>query len=280
LIRDTTAQGARKANYTKSLGKGKRWVIKPREEWVIVKIEPIISEELWNQCNSILDEQKKRRKKKPRKAVHLFAGFVKCHCGQKMYVPSNSPKYICHKCRNKIRTDDLEEIFQAQLKNFLLSPEEIEKYLNRADEKIAEKRKLLGSAQIDRQKLKVEMELVYKLYIGGEISSKGFGERNRPMEERLDQLENRIIELQGEIDFLKIQYLSSDEVFHEARDLYSRWNKLNRQEKFSIVQTITENIIISTDEILINLKYLPPFCETDDKSSMQPQGFIAPTNIN
>jgi hypothetical protein len=51
----------------------------------------------------------------------------------------------------------------------------------------------------------------------------GFGRHYRPLEERLKQIDNQIPEVQGEIDFLKIQYLSSDQIFNEAKDLYSRW---------------------------------------------------------
>ena len=101
--------------------------------------------------------------------------------------------------------------------------------------------------------------MVYKLYVEAEISPRGFGKRYTPLEERMSQIEEQIPKLQAEIDFLKIQYLSSDEILHEARDLYSRWNKLNEQEKLTIVQAITESIMIGKDEVLINLKYLPPF---------------------
>ncbi len=51
-------------------------------------------------------------------------------------VPSNSPKYTCYKCRNKIVVEDLEDVFQHQLKNFFLSPSEVNIYLNSADDVI------------------------------------------------------------------------------------------------------------------------------------------------
>ena len=64
-------------------------------------------------------------------------------------------------------------------------------------------------------------------------------------------------ELQAEIDFLKIQYLSSDEVLNEAKDLHSRWPQLNHDEKRKIIESITDRISVGQDDIHINFSYLP-----------------------
>jgi site-specific DNA recombinase len=219
LLMDPTAKGIHRANYTKSLGKGKRWVLKPREEWVETRVEPIVSEEIWDQCNAILNERQEKRKKPAKRATHLFSGLVFCHCGSKMYVPSNSPKYICYKCENKIGEKDLEEVFHFQLKSFFFSPKEISEYLKKADEVIKEKKELLKSLIEEERKIKEEMDKTYYLYLNDKISAEGFGERYKPLEEKRKQIQNQIPELQGEIDFLKIQYLSSDQIINEARDL-------------------------------------------------------------
>src|SRR4030042_894098 len=239
LLRDTTAKGLHRANWTKGPPeKGKKRILKPKEEWVYNRVEPIISEELWNQCNAILDEQERNNKKPTRKTVQLFTGFVFCHCGYKMYVPSNSPKYICYKCRNKIGTTDLEDIFHHQLKTFFFSPTEIINYLNQADHVIKEKENLLKSLNDERRKTEKEMEKTYRAYINDEIPMEGLGRHYKPLEERLKQIDGQIPEIQGEIDFLKIQYLSSDQIFNEAKDLYSRWPELTPEEKRKIVENI------------------------------------------
>jgi len=261
LLRDPTAKGVRRANYTKSLGDNKKWEMKPETEWVLIPVEPIISEELWEQCNRILDEQEKSHKPPTRKAVHLFTGFAFCHCGNKMYVPSSSPKYTCYRCHNKIREDDLEEIYHQQLKDFFFSSEEISKYLDKADGVIKEKQELLQSVLDEEKKLRQEMDKIYRLYMDDKITKDGFGERYRPMEERLKQIGDQLPEIQAEIDFLKIQYLSSDQILHDAQDLHTRWPTLNSEEKQKIIENITEKITIGKDEITINLCYVPSSSE-------------------
>ncbi len=258
LLRDTTAKGLRRANWTQGPPqKGQKRIIKSPSEWIFSPIAPIVSEEIWNQCNAVLDEQEKGHNKPARKPVHLFSGRVFCHCENKMYVPSNSPKYICYKCRNKIGEADLEEIFQEQLKNFFFSPKEIVDHLKQADQTIKDKDELLKAISGEKKKLESEMEKIYRAYISGEISAEAFGRFHKPLEERIKQIENQIPELQGEIDFLRIQYVSSDEILSEARDLYSGWKDLTSEEKSKIVENITDKIIIGKDDVIINLTYLP-----------------------
>ena len=261
LLRDSASKGFHRLNYTKSLGVDKKWVLKPKEDWIINRVQPIVSEELWQQCNSILDEQQKKHKRPARKAVQIFAGFIFCSCGGKMYVPSNSPKYTCHKCRNKIGANDLEDVFHHQLRDFFFSPEDIAGYLNSADKVIKEKEELLGTLTEEAGKIRTEMDKTYKLYLDDQLTSQGFGSRYKPLEERLQQTEDQIPELQGEIDFLKIQYLSSDQTLNQARDLYSRWPELINEEKRKIIETITEKVIVGSNDVTINLCYLPSSSE-------------------
>jgi site-specific DNA recombinase len=261
LLRDSTAKGLHRANYTKSLGDKKHWKLKPETEWVLTPVEPIISEELWQQCNQILDANRKTAPP-ARKAVHLFAGLAYCTCGGKMYVPSNTPKYICFKCRNKIPIVDLEGVFHEQLKKLTFSSDELVQYFTEADRVVKEKEELLATLEKEQQRIKADMDKIMRLYLDEKISGDGFAKQYRPQEERLKQLEDQIPELQGEIDFLRISSLSSDEVFAEAETLYTSWPQLEPQEKRKIIETITEKVTIGKDEVSINLCYLPSSSES------------------
>jgi site-specific DNA recombinase len=173
LLDDPTPKGLRRANYTKREG-GSRWVRKPESEWIYTRVEPILPAELWDRCQAILASQREKRKPQAKRAVQLFGGLTWCECGQKMYVVSNSPKYVCQKCRNKISIEDLEAIFLAQLKGFLLSPEEIRHHLEKADETISSLRDQTAALETERAKVAREMDAVYRLYLDGAVTSQGF----------------------------------------------------------------------------------------------------------
>ncbi len=266
LLRDPTAKGWRRANYTKSLGEGKAWRRKPESDWVWIQVEPIVSEELWEQVNAILRDQRKSRKKMAKKPRHLFAGVTRCHCGRKMYVPSNTPKYVCSGCRNKISTVDLEAVFEEQLKDFFLSPEQMAAYLDQADGMIREKEELLQGLEREKKSVEAQREKIYRAYVDDRLTPEAFGDLYRPLDERVRQLDEEIPRLQGEVDFLRIQYLSSDEILTEAQSLYSRWGDLSLEEKHQIVENLVQEIVIGTDEVTIELSYLPPDPNPDPSS--------------
>lgn len=92
LLRDSTAKGSREI--------GGR----------IFEVEAIVLPEIWEQVSGILGNEKPAKQ-----TVQLFMGLAYCGCGGKMFVPSNSPKYVCVDCRHKIRADDLETIYYSQL---------------------------------------------------------------------------------------------------------------------------------------------------------------------
>ncbi len=296
LLRDPTAKGLNRANYTKNVGGNKAWVYKPESDWVYREVEPIVSEELWTQCNAILDQQLTSRKP-ARKASHLFSGLTFCNCGPKMYVHSNSPKYICNKCRNKIPIEDLDGVFHDQLKSFFFSSDELQEHLTKAHDGIREKDDLIQVLEKEHRKVTTEMDEVYQLYLGKHLNRDGFGKRYQPLEQRRAQIDEQIPALQAEVDLMKISYLSSEEIVSEARDLYTRWLSLSFAERRSIVETIVERIEIEKDSVSIHLHYIPAVASdggtkgdrgnkggggsangggTDGEKATRRHGFIAP----
>jgi site-specific DNA recombinase len=272
LLSDPTAKGVRRANYTKSTDSKKAWKLKPESEWILHEVEPVVSEELWTECNAILEEQRANGRRPAKKTVHLFAGVTFCACGSKMYVPSNTPKYICYECRNKIPVIDLEAVFHEQMRNLFLSPHELAAQVEKANEAIQEKAELLSVLEAERNKLSGEMDKLYDLYQSGMIDKRGFGAKYQPLSERLSQLDDEIPKTQAALDVLKISCLSHEEIISDARDLYSRWPLLPQEEKRVIVEAITDRIVVGDGEVEINLFYAPGPVRAQGNGSAKPQG--------
>ena len=258
LLLDPTAKGLRRANYTTSTDNSGAWTMKPESEWVHHEVEPIVSEELWALCNGVLERRRLSEKKPARTTRHLFAGIVHCHCGKKMYVPSNTLKYVCQGCRTKIPTDDLEAIFAEELKRFFFSPEEIRAELMASNETIREKEGLLHSQRGEAKKVQTAIDRLYDLYQSNGIDKKGFAERYQPLLARKEQCDAELPALEAEIDVLRINLISHEEIVSEAQDLYSRWGTLSLPERRRIVETITERIVVGDGEVEITLFYAPP----------------------
>jgi site-specific DNA recombinase len=168
---------------------------------------------------------------------------------------------VCYGCRNKLPTDDLEGIFQEQLKGFFLSSTDLVDYLKQADSTIKEKEALLRSLERQQKKLKSNMDKLLRLYLEDKISSDGFAREHQPLEEQLNQLQTEIPQIQGEVDFLKIQYLSSDEIIAEAQNLYGHWPDLEFEQKRHIIENITDKIIVGKSDVTIELCYIPSSSE-------------------
>ena len=257
LIADPTARGLHRANYTRTDDRSKNWSLKPEDEWVYTPVEAIVSEELWDRCNAVLNARRGSRKPQTRKPVHLFAGFTACGCGGKMNVWSNSPKYVCAACRNKIPADDLEAVYREQLRGFLLSPDQLAAHYEAANETIAEREKLIASMEAELRRIGTEDERLYQLYLADGLTPGDFKRRQRPLSERRAQLEEELPRVQAQLDVIRIGMASHGETLEEARDLWSRWEELSREEKRSIIETITDRIVVHKEEVEIHLLYIP-----------------------
>jgi len=258
LLRDPMAKGTRRANYTKSLGEGKKWEIKPESEWVVSACPAIVTEEVWNRSNQILDSIETHRKPMGKKPVHLFAGILHCHCGGKMYVPSRTQKYVCNTCKKtNINTTDIEEIYYEQLESFLLTKKDIETFLTRANSAIQTKTIELQAMRNEKVKVKAEMDKLIKLHSSEQIPTEDFGNYYTPLSQQFKQIEASIPEIEAQLDFIKNQQLNSDFILENAASLYEKWPTLSSDSKRHIVDELTDVITIGKEDIDITFNYSP-----------------------
>ena len=256
ILNDTAAKGIRRSNYL--TWKDGKVVLKPESDWVFLSCPAIVSEETWNHCNQIILEQLKNNKKPGPKAVYLLSGFVKCTCGKKMYVfHENKPIYSCLPCKTRIPAEDLHEIYYQQLKSFLLTETDVSEYLLKTDVAINEKQNQFEVLNREATTLRKRKTELINLRIAHELTKESFAEQFKPMEARLAQIDEQLPVLEAEVDYLKIQQLSSDKVLQDAKDLYHQWQDLSFEQKRSIVEMITTSVTVGKEDISIRLAYMP-----------------------
>jgi site-specific DNA recombinase len=256
MLSDSSAKGIHFFNRMKRVGSWKK-TPKPESEWGQIACEPIVSEALWNQVNQILEEQSKAWKKPGRLPSQTFSRLAWCSCGGKMYARHDSPKYLCRACNNKIPITDLEGIFHEELKAFFTNPEKLANSLEQASRTQKEKESLIASHQQTIQKVREEMQQTHQLYLKQKISAEGFGDFYKPAEERLKQLLAELPKLQAEVDLLKVDQLSGEDILAEAQSLYQKWPTLPMDDRRKIAEAVCEKIVIGDNEIDITLSCLP-----------------------
>ena len=257
LLKDPITKGVRRTRFTK-VGKNGQPELRDSSEWYVHEAPPIVSEELWQEVNDIINKYESTKTQPMNKKLILFTGFLKCECGGKMYVPSSNPKYTCNKCRRKIPTEDIEEIFKSQLKQFLLSKDDVEAYYQSSQTGIKDKERELTIVKEKIEKLKAKISKLFELHQQGQIETERFKEFYNEPNEQLKQLERTIPTLESEIKILKEHAKSSDFILSEAQSLYDNWDKLSNEEKRNVVETITKDIIVGDQEVSINLYSLTP----------------------
>lgn len=257
LLRDPTAKGTRRANYTMTSNPNGAWQLKPESEWVHTPVEAIVKEELWRDAVAILDEKRAKGKRQTKTTVYLFAGLAHCSCGGKMYVPSNSPKYTCGKCRGKIGVDDLEAIFKEELRAFVFSPEEVLGHVEAGNEKLQSFEALASSLEAEHKKLTGEADKLIELYQASMLDKKGFGVRYEKLRVRLGQIDEELPSLAAKRDALRIALVSQEEVLGGSQDLVDRWDTLPEKERREIVETVLDRVVIGNGEVEFDFLYIP-----------------------
>ncbi|MCI2230304.1 recombinase family protein [Polaribacter sp. MSW13] len=257
LLQDPTAKGIRRSHITKIDENGKT-VMRDKEEWYIHEAPRIVSDEVWDEVNAIIQKQEKEKIQPLNKKVHLFTSYLFCECGGGMYVPSSNPKYTCKKCKRKIHIEDIEAIFKEQLTEFIISEDEVNRYFDGTHTIIGDKEQEIENIKNKIETLEVKIAKVFELHEQGKIETERFDEYYNKPNTQIEQLKRKIPEIEGEVYALKDQFKSSGYIIEEARSLYENWDKLTKRQKRNIIEIITEKIVVSEQEVNITLNYILP----------------------
>ncbi|MDK2872232.1 MAG: site-specific recombinase [bacterium] len=255
MLTDTVYKGLKRANYTKTRGKGKSWELKPEEDWVYFKVEPIVDEGLWEKVNEMIrkNEENYKEMRVPKEGRYLFSGLVVCGlCGKKMYVypyeRMKEPIYRC-RCRNKIRESILENKFKEGLEHLVVHPESFKKIEDEERFKIEELKERKEGMERELRKVKHKIDKLFSLWEDELIDKKSFRERFEELNRQKEEIEEAISRIQAEIDFYSIRNTSLDFILDQAKKMKDMWDLLEEDEKKEMVKLLLEKIQVGDGKI-------------------------------
>jgi len=257
-LKDPIARGQRRAFYTEIKPGSNKVSLKPEEEWFYHDAPRIVSDELWEKVNDIITLQEKSRKPRSNNKVQVFTGKIFCHCGSKMTVRSRMTSYACTNkaCGNRIRKDDISEIFKARLGQFFENRTELGEYIAKAQEDIKDKVSQRDGIQKRYDDLQIKLSKLFDLHLNNQIPTEEFNKYHaEPYKESQKLLKE--LELLDEI-VLKEQYNNENlsKNLEDSALIQQRWDTYERHQQRTIVQSIVEKITIHEDTVEINLNTL------------------------
>ena len=75
---------------------------------------------------------------------------------------------------------------------------------------------------------------------------------------RLNQLVAELPKLEAEVDFLKVNKLSANDVVHESATLHERWPSMPTEDKRKVLEALIEKVVIGEKDIDISLNATHP----------------------
>ena len=283
-IRDTTAIGKHRVNYTKTADdQTGRVELKPESEWVWHDVPAIIDKALYDECLNHMDSLRQAGKRLTRKSVNLFSGFARCaKCGDKMIVPSQMFKYVCRPCNIRIPMDILEECFVEELAGVSLSESTQEERTTDVASKVASIDELTRSHEGTIQSVERDIDVLIDLYGKGALDESGFRKRSERHQLRKVELLEELPRLVARREALLATLSQTEEAYKESRDILTRWPTLSRENKRLIIEAVLEQVIVNDDSVEFVFRFDPPpytpSSQTGDGKATQGQGFIAAIN--
>jgi len=264
LLLDETGIGRRKANYS-TLKRGLKTstcLPKPEAEWLYHTTLPIIPRELWQATYHILmADYTKRPPAKSKKGVYPFSGFVKCHCGKKMYCDDRkqhkTQKFRCRACHTQIRLTVLEAIFRQRLTTFFAAPEALTQPIEQLETHITAKETLLAGAKKDLAQTLRDQEKTFQLFLSGKWSEERFAAMDAKFEAQKKALEQEIPRLEGELAHLRTQSYATSAAVESAQRVLAHWDDFSTEQKNRQLEQLVEHLIISPGAVDIHLAYIP-----------------------
>jgi site-specific DNA recombinase len=271
---------------------------KPREEWIEIRVPPIVTQEIFDIVEERLKNNKQHSQRNT-KVMTLLQGMMVCsECGYSLYrsFTETSAKrriyyYRCfgsdayrfegvRKCSCKpVRQDYLDNVVWQQVVKLLEDPTLIQREI---EKRVEETRKaspvVKQKAVIEKQRIKLSqsMDKLLDAYQEGLITI-------AQLRKRMPELQKRVNTTEKELENLKTHELALDQrlqlldVQSFTSQLGQNVNQLDIKEKKKILRLLVKEVIVGDD--LIDIRHSIPLKEAKNEGNDKSYQLCTRSNI-
>jgi len=237
-------------------------VFRPKDEWLEIAVPRIISDELFDKAQIILEQNKKFARRNNHKNKYLLTGLITCECGKSRTGDPASNGNTYYRCTDRLSRFPLErkcfsggvnsvvadELCWNELVNMISNKDELKKQAERwiASNSAVDSKKPIQNAINALKDIDEEERRYVKAYGGGFLSEKIYKEQVKELQNRRLALENEM--KQAKSNALKVPTLTVNELVLGAQKVLE---SLDFTDKKDIVRKIVSKIRATQGEIII-----------------------------
>lgn len=244
----------------------------PESEWVIHKgaIPAIVSEEIWDEANAMLNRKRKEREIKDTETIagywkgsYAYSGKIVCEkCGKTFWHTPYRKKHVwqCKTYKNqgvykedtgkgctniKLRQEDLDIMTRTVLTSFINNSDEIiESIISKLIKtlKTDNNQKEIDKIKVDINKLDKKLDRITDMRIDGELTKEQFMKQK-------DKVESDLISLNEKLNILERKSKIIESKFTRLRNMQERL-------KSAVVNKIDDKLLVELIDIYIGRIYV------------------------
>ena len=236
--------------------------VRPKEEWLMIKVPRIVSTDIFKKAQIILDRNQKFSRRNNSKNEYLLTGVIDCECGKPRTGDPASNGHLYYRCTDRltrfplqrqchaggVNASVLDKLAWNKLKQLLSSPklvkQQADRWLNSHNASPAQR--TMDDTNKVLSKLNGEERRYAKAYGTGYLSERLYKEQMNELNEKRSQLQNTVIQAKSEL--ANRPKLSRDELVAGVKELLGN---LDFTDKKAIIRALVTKVKATQEEVII-----------------------------
>lgn len=233
---------------------------RPKEEWLLIKVPPIISKDLFDRVQTKLTQNKRLNNRNNKKNYYLLAGLVECTCGKARTGDPGANNHTYYRCTDRlskfplprechergINSEVLDAIVWQKLLQLLTSPPLLQQQAERWQSKASPLLSRIRELETQIKALEDEERRYTKAYGRDIMSERLYKENMSDVAEKKSRLQTELNQAQK--DLASTPSLSVEQLVAGAKELLQ---SLDLTDKKYIVRKIIDKIVATQKEATI-----------------------------